>query len=81
MTPEEQAVREKFEEAVDSYGFSLTWELLKEYCPELVILHPDQSLPPSGLVVLLDPEPFEKGFHLGQQVMLEDSWVRRVIEK
>ena len=76
MKPEEQkqSVRENFEDAVGKYGYSLTWRRLNEYCPELVILNPDQSLPTSGLVVLLNPEPFIKGFHLGQQRMIEAGW-------
>ena len=39
-----------------------------------VQLAEDQRLPSSGEVVLLDAEPFKKGYHLGQLRMVETGW-------
>lgn len=56
--------------------------LIDQFFPKLakergyVQLSEDQSLPSSGEVVLLDPETFESGYHLGQLRMIETHFRR-----
>ena len=46
-----------------------------------VWLAEDQRLPSSGEVILLDREPFESGYHLGQLRMIEEGWRKVLLPK
>ena len=81
LTKEQQVeeIRESLGDAVSKYGYSLTWDILLKYCPQILIEDRNQELPK-------EPEFYEdwggqsgkQGYISGQQDMLRAGW-RKVI--